>query len=133
MAPLSLQLLLENAVKQGNKSQYARGNAMLQDLSGTAFDVIGNKVPDSGSAGRLGIASLLTGASTFLNPKAVIPTAIASGLYTPFGMKYAMPLLTSQRPAMVDKYAPSVRAAAPYLTQALNPLFRGLLDQEGNQ
>lgn len=122
---------LETAVKQGNKSQYARGKALLQDLSGTGYDVLGNKVPDSGTAGRLGIAGMLTGGAAMLNPKAVVPTAIASGLYTPFGMKYAMPLLTNPRPDIVEQYAPSVRAAAPYVTQSINPLFRGLLDQEG--
>ncbi len=122
---------LETAVKQGNKSQYARGKALLQDLSGTGYDVLGNKVPDSGTAGRLGIAGMLTGGASLLNPKAVVPTAIASGLYTPFGMKYAMPLLTNPRPDIIEQYAPSVRAAAPYVTQSINPLFRGLLDQEG--
>jgi hypothetical protein len=122
---------LETAVKQGNKSQYARGKALLQDLSNTGYDVLGNKVPDSGTAGRLGIAGMLTGGAAMLNPKAVVPTAIASGLYTPFGMKYAMPLLTNPRPDIIEQYAPSVRATAPYLTQAVNPLFRGLLDQEG--
>ena len=122
---------LETAVKQGNKAQYARGNALLQDLSNSGYDVLGNKVPDSGTAGRLGIAGILTGGAGFLNPKAIIPTAIASGLYTPAGMKYAMPLLTAPRPDIVQQYAPSVRATAPYLTQAVNPLFRGLLDQEG--
>jgi hypothetical protein len=122
---------LETAVKQGNKAQYARGNALLQDLSNSGYDVLGNKVPDSGTAGRLGIAGILTGGAGFLNPKAIVPTAIASGLYTPAGMKYAMPLLTNPRPDIIEQYAPSVRAAAPYLTQSINPLFRGLLDQEG--
>ena len=118
---------LETAIKQGNKSQYARGKALLQDLSNAGYDVLGNKVPDSGTASRLGLATLATTGAGFLNPKAVIPTAAASGLYTPFGMKYVTPLLTAQRPAAVDKYGTKLRAALPFGVGATDPLLQSLL------
>jgi hypothetical protein len=118
---------LETAIKQGNKSQYARGKALLQDLSNAGYDVLGNKVPDSGTTSRAGLATLATTGAGFLNPKAIIPTAVASGLYTPFGMKYITPLLTTQRPSVVDKYGTKVRAALPFGVGASDPLLQSLL------
>lgn len=118
---------LETAIKQGNKSQYARGKALLQDLSNAGYDVLGNKVPDSGTASRLGLATLATTGAGFVNPKAIIPTAAASGLYTPFGMKYITPLLTTERPSVVNKYGTKLRAALPFGVGASDPLLQSLL------
>lgn len=118
---------LETAIKQGNKSQYARGKALLQDLSNAGYDVLGNKVPDSGTTSRAALATLATTGAGFLNPKAAALTAGASGLYTPFGMKYVTPLLTAQRPAVVDKYGTKLRAALPFGVGATDPLLQSLL------
>ena len=113
---------LETAVKQGNKSQYARGRSLLQDLSSSGYDVLGNKVPDSGTAQRLGVAGMLTGGASFLNPKMVLPTALGSSLYTEQGMKYLMPLLTGERPQAVQQAGNTLRRVAPYLPYGLlNP------------
>jgi len=110
---------LETAVKQGNKSQYARGKALLQDLSSSGFDVLGNKVPDSGTAQRLGVAGMLTGGASFLNPKMAIPTALGSSLYTEQGMKYLMPFLTGERPQAVQQAGNMLRQVSPYLPYGL--------------
>lgn len=118
---------LETSIKQGNKSQYARGKALLQDLSNAGYDVLGNKVPDSGTASRAGLATLATTGAGFLNPKAIIPTAAASGLYTPFGMKYITPLLTAERPSVVNQYGTKLRAALPFGVGASDPLLQSLL------
>lgn len=121
---------LETAVKQGNKSQFARGRALLQDLSNAGYDVLGNKVPDSGTASRLGLAALATGGAGFLDPSAAAGTAIASSLYTPFGMRFITPMLTSPRPEMINQYGTSLRGALPFAGSAINPLFRNLLGEE---
>lgn len=110
---------LETAVKQGNKSQYARGKALLQDLSNSGYDVLGNKVPDSGTAQRLGVAGMLTGGASLLNPKMVLPTALGSSLYTEQGMKYLMPLLTGERPQAVQQAGNTLRKLSPYLPYGL--------------
>lgn len=110
---------LETAVKQGNKSQYARGKALLQDLSNSGYDVLGNKVPDSGTAQRLGIAAMLTGGASMLNPKMVLPAAFGSSLYTEQGMKYLMPLLTGERPQAVQQTGNMLRNISPYLPYGL--------------
>lgn len=121
---------LETAVRQGNKSQYARGKAMLQDLSNSGFDVLGNKVPDSGTASRLGTAALATGGASLLNPKAAVATAILSSLYTPFGMKYITPRLTTPSSRAVNQLGTSLGQALPFAGGAINPLFRNLLGEE---
>ena len=91
----------------------------MQDLSSSGFDVLGNKVPDSGTAQRLGVAGMLTGGASFLNPKMAIPTALGSSLYTEQGMKYLMPLLTGERPQAVQQAGNMLRQVSPYLPYGL--------------
>lgn len=75
---------LINAVKSSdptkNKAGYARGNALMQDFAGAARDVLPSTVPDSGTAGRLMMANMLTaaGAGHFLN-EPMIPAGAAIG------------------------------------------------------
>ena len=126
---------LESAVRQldktKGKSQFARGKALMQDLSGAGYDVLGNKIPDSGTVTRGGIASLLTGgAYNFLDPLSAIATGIGSTLYTKPGMKYGMPLLTKERPQIIQQYGTQGRAALPFTTQAMQPLGGLLFDNE---
>lgn len=121
---------LESAVRQSDrskgKSQFARGQALMQDLSGAGYDVLGSKVPDSGTAGRLGLAGLLTGAAQYVEPSAMIPTAVATGLYTKPGMA-AFNQFIRRRPAAVERAGTGLRAAAPYV-QA-DPFLRMLMGE----
>lgn len=119
---------LEIATKQGGtKSQYARGKSLLQDLSNPAYDVLGNKVPDSGTASRLGIMGLLTGAANYIDPSLALPTALTSGLYTKPGMSLFQKLI-KPRTATTEKYGTKLRAAIPYLQS--DPFLKALLEQE---
>lgn len=127
--PAQLETAVRQSDKSKGKSQYARGKALMQDLSGAGYDVLGTKVPDSGTAARLGVAGLLTGGAGYLEPSALIPTAIATGLYTKPGMKYAMPLLTAPRPQAVEQYGGQVRAALPYAVPGFGTLG-GLLKED---
>jgi len=78
---------LSNAVRQTDtsvrKGRYARGNALMQDLSDPASAVLPQKVPDSGTAGRLAAMSALgLGAeSGALSPYQI---AAALGLAAPY-------------------------------------------------
>lgn len=71
---------LQAAVKAGDKSvgkgAFARGNANMQDLSDASMKVLGNTVPDSGTAGR----GLLAGALLAAPHMAAHPIATAGGL-----------------------------------------------------
>jgi hypothetical protein len=78
-----------NAVRGGDnsvqKGAYARGNALMQkDLSDPALEVLSQKYPDSGTAGRLGLIGALTGAAAI--PHVGLPAALVgaglSALYT---------------------------------------------------
>lgn len=121
---------LESAVRQSDrskgKSQFARGQALMQDLSSAGYDVLGSKIPDSGTAGRLGLAGLLTGAAQYVEPSAMLPTALATGAYTKPGMA-AFNQFIRRRPAAVEKAGTGLRAAAPYV-QA-DPFLRMLMGE----
>lgn len=77
---------LLSAIRQSDTSvrdrATARGTALMQDWATQGQKVLGNKYPDSGTAGRvgLGLGALATGA---INP--VIPAALAggAGMYMP--------------------------------------------------
>ena len=125
-SPAQLETAVRQADKSKGKSQYARGQALMQDLSSAGYDVLGSKVPDSGTAGRLGIAGLLTGASQFLDPSAVIPTAMMTGAYTKPGMA-AFNQFIKRRPAAIERAGTGLRAAAPYV-QA-DPFLRMLMGE----
>lgn len=122
---------LAGAVKGADSSvrhnQFAKGDALMQDLSDAGQSVLPSTVPDSGTASRgLMTAALLGGLgeeSHMLNP-----TTIGSGLalaapYTKLGLAAGRWLLGGDRPgwapAMADalqKYVqPGARIAAPVL------------------
>jgi hypothetical protein len=88
------------AVRAGDasaqKGAYARGTALMQDLSDAALDVLPSKYPDSGTAGRLSLLGLLgaAGAVPALTGPAAIIAGGLSGLYTRPGQAVARKLLT---------------------------------------
>lgn len=98
----------------------ARGQALMQDLSNAGQQVLGNRVPDSGTAGRALLAGLGLG-SGYFNP--AIPAALVAG-----GLTYTGPVQSilraaaSSRPQVAQPAAEAVRNAWP----ALLPLTTGL-------
>lgn len=98
-----------NAVKAGDasagKGAYAGGNALMQDLSDSASQVLPSTVPDSGTTGRAILAALVSGGAHF-NPYGAAGLAATGALYTQPGQAAARMLLSGARPA----WAPAVRA-----------------------
>lgn len=103
---------LQNAVKASDtsvrKGNIATGDALMQDLSTTGQNVLGNKYPDSGTGGRLGLMSLLTGesAASTIGHLPTIATAYGLGTlgrlaYTPTGQRVLSSALFN-RPAMLQ-------------------------------
>jgi len=125
-SPAQLESAVRQADKSKGKSQFARGQALMQDLSSSGYDVLGSKVPDSGTAGRLGLAGLLTGAAQYVDPSAAILTALVSGAYTKPGMSLFNQLI-KRRPAAVQRAGTGLRAAAPFVQADpfLDLLMRG--------
>jgi hypothetical protein len=106
---------LQNAVKASDRSagkgNFARGNALLQDLSEAGKNVLPSKYPDSGTAGRLSLG--------FLGDAAVsVPAVVGSVPYLPGARRATNALLTS-RPQFAKPLAQNVNALAPYAIPAL--------------
>ncbi len=80
--------LLEKVYAQSRRSPsvLARGEGRMQQLAETGADVIGTKVPDSGTAGRLALTMGTLGSGAFLDP---VTTGLVAGgtgaVYSPLG------------------------------------------------
>jgi hypothetical protein len=59
------------AMRTRNRASFARGNMPMQDLARNAETIIGNRYPDSGTAGRLQAKDLLVGGATGFIPGAM--------------------------------------------------------------
>lgn len=108
-----------------NDRSYARGNALMQDLSGPATRVMGNNYPDSGTAGRSMLGWLGSGAlAAFVKPELAGPLMWGGALggmgalpYTKVGGAITRGLLASRPDA--------VRAAGQFMGNNVAPM--GLL------
>jgi hypothetical protein len=109
--------LLSNAVKAGDssarKNAFAKGNALMQDLSDAGKDVLASKYPDSGTAGRLtlGVGAIGAGLASPL-----IPGTLAAGA-TPYlpGVNKLVATLLTQRPELAAPLAELVKKGSPLL------------------
>lgn len=102
---------LLNAVRRGDTSvrdrSTARGTALLQDWATQGQKVLGDKYPDSGTAGRLaaGIGGLASGA---INP--AIPAALVGGAAAYMSpIQRAMVSAVADRPQIAKKLAEILR------------------------
>ncbi|MCO4879064.1 transglycosylase SLT domain-containing protein [Paraburkholderia caribensis] len=95
-----------------------------QNLAQTAQPLLGNTVPDSGTAGRLGAMGLVAG-TLMSNPLLAAKGALAALPYLP-GVRNIAPALVTARPA-------AVRAVAPYVARATPGTVGGLLGQSVSQ
>lgn len=121
---------LMTAVRMGDKSvrdrATARGTALMQDLASAGTSVLGNKVPNSGTADRLMLGGAGLG-TYFVNP------AIPAGLLTGAAM-YASPVQSllrgavSARPQQAKAVSDMLRQAAPALIPGGAQLGLGLLN-----
>jgi hypothetical protein len=135
---------LQNSVKaldsSKNKGAFARGDALMQDLSEAAKNVMGNKVPDSGTPLRHaiqgGIAaalghSYLPGVASEAIPIVAMGGALASAPYTALGQKMAAAALT-RRPSFAGPLSSMVRSGAPFAGAAVSPLLLQMSENQSN-
>lgn len=111
---------LQNAVKALDKSKdkgrFARGDALMQDLSEAAKTRLGSKVPDSGTAGRL--TQLGTVGAAVAEPMFTLPgLAIGSAAYSP-QMQGLLRMLVSSRPQAAQPIAGLLQQGSPMLAPA---------------
>ena len=106
----------------------ARGTGLLQDFATSAQNVLGNKVPDSGTAGRT-IPSMLLGAFGFANPYAVAAGLLGgSAMYTQPAQKALVGLLAN-RPEAAQAVRGALLKASPGLVPLGAQVGVGLLQQ----
>lgn len=77
---------LANAVRRntGSRSQRGAGTGLMRDLATNMGEVLPSTVPDSGTAGRAGLAALLAG-GYYLKPEIAIPVIAGVAPYTKIG------------------------------------------------
>jgi hypothetical protein len=125
--PAQLNMAAQSADQSVRKRAVARGAALMQDLGNAGQSVIGNKVPDSGTAQRLmyGVGALSTG---LYNP--MIPAGLLGGaaMYTS-PMQRALVGAASARPALAQPASDLFRKSAPLLIPAGAQFGLGVLDQ----
>ena len=124
-SPANLQGAVKALDRSKDKARFAEGRALMQDLSESGKSVLGNKVPDSGTAGRV----FLGGGLSLLDPTLTAPALLGGGalLYT----RPVQGLLSgavSARPQAAQGLARSVRNASPLLVPAGAQLGLGLLN-----
>lgn len=120
---------LQGAVKAEDKSvrknRFAKGQAVMQDLSDPAVSVLGDRYPDSGTAGRAMLAMLAlggTGAGAneyFGGPRYLSALALAPLAYSRAGSRYLLGDYGIQQ-----AIAPQIGALAPYASTALAQYLR---------
>lgn len=127
---------LHNAVKamdySKDKASFARGDALLQDLSSAGKSILGNKVPDSGTPERAmtaGLLGLLGGVATGTAsiPWTAAAAAAPLAAYLPGGRQMSAALL-ARRPGFAEPLADSIRYLSPALGASLSPMGKGLLE-----
>jgi len=104
---------LQNAVKALDRSKdkgaFARGDALMQDLSEAGKNILSPKYPDSGTAGRV---MALTPTGLGVGAAAAIPAAV--GYTQP--MQNLLAAIVSKRPEAAPQIANALRRIMPAIT-----------------
>ena len=121
---------LQSAVKaldrSKDKARFAEGNALMQDLSDAGKAVLGSKVPDSGTPGRL----MVGGGLSFLDPTGVAPFLIGGGAAAYLRpAQNALTYLMAQRPQLAQPAANALRQSSPMFVPLGAQVGLNALDQ----
>ena len=118
-SPAQLQSAVRAMDKSKDKSQFAIGQALMQDLSETGKTVLGNKLPDSGTPYRSLAALIASGGAAGAGYPAIAAGMLAGpALYSAPGQRLAAAALTA-RPAGAAAVANQLRANQGIKTGAL--------------
>lgn len=127
-SPAQLQNAVKAADKSVGKGATATGNALMQDWSTPAQTILGRNYPDSGTAGRLGMAgaigAIAANPALLMSPTTYIGAAPALA-YTPLGQR-AMQTLLMSRPAAAQAVGNAVsNRLAPFVPGLLGAILQG--------
>ncbi len=109
-SPAQLQSAVKAMDRSKDKSKFAKGEALMQDLSESAKTALGNKVPDSGTPYRSMMAALAaSGGAGAMGMPGIASALIASPLlYSQTGQNALAALLT-KRPDIANELATQLR------------------------
>lgn len=109
---------------------YARGGALMEDLSDTAKSVMRKEVPDSGTPYRamLGIGGL--GGAAALEPTAAAAILGGAAAYTQ-PVQSVITAIMARRPELLRNAGNAVSTSAPYLTLPSAAVAQALAQREG--
>jgi len=113
--PYQIARSAETADNSVRHRAYVRGEALLQPLTDAGLKVLGNRYPDSGTAGRVAAGSVVLGGVGAVNPIMAAALGSSSLAYTPAGQRFLGAIL-NDRPAVAGPVAGAVRRAGPLLT-----------------
>lgn len=127
-SPAQLQSAVKALDRSKDKGRFADGRALMQDLSESGKTVLGSKVPDSGTPGRLFLSGGAAGAS-LLDPTMTAPVLLGGGalLYTS-PMQGLLSGAVAARPQGAQAAANALRQASPMLVPLGTQVGLGLLN-----
>jgi hypothetical protein len=94
------------------KNAYARGDALMQDLSDAGKSIMSSRIPDSGTAGRAMAAGLGGAGAALINPNLLLGVGAATLPYLPYTNRLAAAAL-GMRPQAAQGIADQVRRIGP--------------------
>lgn len=113
---------LDRSIHKGNSG---KGRALGQDLANAGRAVLGTKVPDSGTAGRLMTGAMVGGAGLnvmgLLNPLTMAAAGAGAAAYSNAGRKAINALLTPSRPPGFAQLAQGIKKATPAIAAGVAP------------
>ncbi|MBS7811213.1 hypothetical protein [Roseococcus pinisoli] len=123
---------LNSAVRSGDRSlrhqSFARGDALLQDLSGAGRSVLPSSIPDSGTAGRLAAMGVAAGGlAGIINAPLAAGVAGTSAVYSAPMRRAMAAFLAAQRPESVSLAARLIRPSGGAVSA---PLAAALLSRD---
>jgi hypothetical protein len=122
---------LNSAVRQADRSvrdrATARGTALMQDLSNAGQQVLGNKVPNSGTADRLMLGGGALVGSGLLNPALTAGLLGGAGAYLG-PMRGLLSGAVAARPQAAQGVAEAIRQSSPTLIPLGAQVGLGLLN-----
>lgn len=127
--PAQFQNAVRALDRSKDKGAFARGAALGQDIGDAGRTVLGNRVPNSGTADRLllNLGALGSGA---LNPAIPLSLAAGAGLYTA-PVQRALVASVASRPQSAQAAAQALRNATPLLGGGAGQFGLGLLNAIG--
>lgn len=124
---------LSSAVKANDsslrKGAFARGDALMEDLSDAGVDVMRKNVPDSGTPLRTMVGAGALGAGAYLEPLTLAALGSGAAAYTQ-PVQSVIRALLARRPEFMKKAGDAVRNAAPYGALPGAAVTQALMEQQ---